>query len=82
MEVSDATMRGVLQPFPEWSELDSQTRERLLRVVEFHTTDESVRRNKIVDAEIRDIVDAPWNSFLDISGDGATAVSGPAAHHQ
>lgn len=43
-------------PHPElWKEFDETTRERILRVAEAFTTDESARRDRVVDADIREL---------------------------
>lgn len=43
-------------PHPElWKEFDETTRERILRVAEAFTTDESAQRDRVVDADIREL---------------------------
>lgn len=44
-----------LLPHPEhWGEFDPATRERILRMSEAYTADESARRDRLVDAEIKE----------------------------
>lgn len=54
-----------LLPHPEhWDKFDPETRERILRMSEAYTTDESARRDRIVDAEISEAPKGRRNALL------------------
>ena len=49
------TYSGFLPHPGLWKEFDGPTRERILRVAEAFTTDESARRDRVVDAEMKEL---------------------------
>ena len=64
-------------PHPEhWNGYDPSTRERILRMSEAYTTDESARRDRLVDAEISEAKagrrNALWLTMGGLIGAGAS----------
>ncbi|WP_292700402.1 hypothetical protein [Microbacterium sp. 69-10] len=58
-----------LIPHPaHWERFDPETRERILRMSEAFTTDESRRRDQLVDAEISESRNGRRNAFLIMGG--------------